>query len=195
MKEVVRKEVLKWLDVGVINPISDSSWVSLVQVVKKNGRTTVIQTESNVLLPSRTVTDWRIFIDYRKINKATRKDHFLLPFLDLMLDQLAGHEYYCFLYGYSGYNQITKSLENQEKTTFTCPYGTFSFQRMLFGLCNALSTFQRYMMATFSQTWSREQLKYLLVTCSSPVAYTLSLYVYIHEAFIILSCYLNSSLT
>ena len=82
MKEVVRKEVLKWLDAGVIYPISDSAWVSLVQVVPKRGGTTMIKTENNILLPSRTIISWRIYIDYRKLNKATRKDHFPLPFLD-----------------------------------------------------------------------------------------------------------------
>ena len=142
MKEVVRKEVLKWLDTRVIYPISDSAWVSPVQVVPKKGRTTIIRTENNVLLPSRTVTGWRICIDYRKLNKATRKDHFPLPFLDQMLDRLAGHEYYCFLDGYSGYNQISIAPEDQKKTTFTCPYGTFAFRRMPFGLCNAPGTFQ-----------------------------------------------------
>ena len=91
MKEVVCKEVLKWLDTEVINPISDSAWVSPVQVVPKKGGTIVIRIENNTLLPSRTVTDWRICIDYRKLNKATRKDHFPLPFLDKMLDRLAGH--------------------------------------------------------------------------------------------------------
>ena len=82
MKEVVRKEVLKWLDAGVICHISKSSWVSPVQVVPKKGGTTVIKTENNILLPPRTITGWRICIDYRELNKATRKDHFLLPFLD-----------------------------------------------------------------------------------------------------------------
>ena len=82
MKEVVRKEVLKWLDAGVIYLISDSAWVSPVQVVPKNGGTTVIKTDNNILLPFRTVTGWRICIDYRKLNKATQKDHFPLPFLD-----------------------------------------------------------------------------------------------------------------
>ena len=155
MKEVVRKEVSKWLDTEVIYPISDSAWVSPVQVVPKKGGTTVIRTENNILLPSRTVTGSRICIDYRKMNKATRKDHFPLPFLDQMLDRLAGHEYYCFLDGYSGYNQISIAPGDQEKTTFTCPYGTFIFLRMPFGLCNAPGTFQRCMMAIFSDMVER----------------------------------------
>ena len=104
MKEVIRKEVLKWLDVGVIYPISDSSWVSPIQVVPKNRGSIVIRTENNAQLPSRTVTRWRIYIDYRKLNKATRKDHFPLLFLGQVLNQLVGHEYYCFLDRYSGYN-------------------------------------------------------------------------------------------
>ena len=66
----------------------------------------MIRIDNNTLLPSRIVTGRRICIDYRKLNKATRKDHFPLSFLDQMLDRLAGHEYYCFLDGYSGYNQI-----------------------------------------------------------------------------------------
>ena len=67
-----------------------------------------------------------------------------------MLDRLVGHSHYCFRNGYSGYNQIVIALEDQEKTTFTCPYGTFAFRRMPFGLCNALATFQKCMMSMFS---------------------------------------------
>ena len=80
-------------------------------------------------------------MDYKKLNKATRKDHFPLPFIDQMLDKLVGKQYYCFLDGYSGYHQIAIVLEDKEKTTFTYPYGTFAFRRMLFGLCNAPATF------------------------------------------------------
>ena len=115
----------------------------------------MIKIANDTLLPSRTVTGWRICIDCRKLNKATRKYHSPLPFLDQMLDRLAGHEYYCFLDGYSGYNQITIAPEDQEKTTFTCIYGTYTFRRMPFGLCNAPSTFQRCMMAIFSDMVER----------------------------------------
>ena len=150
MKEVVRKEVLKWINAGFIYAISDSPWVSPVHVVPKKGGFIVIRNDRNELIPTRTLKGWRICIDYRKLNTATRKDHFPLPFTDQMLDRLAGHHHFCFLDGYSGYNQIAIAPKDQEKTTFTCPYGTFAFRRMPFGLCNAPATFKRCMMSMFS---------------------------------------------
>ena len=124
MKEVVKKEVIKWLDAGIIYPISDSAWVSPIQCVPKKGGITVVANQNNELIPTRTVTGWRICVDYRKLNKATRKDHFPLPFIDQMLDRLSSKAFYYFLDGYSGYNQIAIASEDQHKTTFTCTYGT-----------------------------------------------------------------------
>ncbi|GKB35321.1 reverse transcriptase domain-containing protein [Tanacetum coccineum] len=95
------------------------------------------------------VIGWRVCIDYRKLNDATRKDHFSLPFIDQMLERLSGNEYYYFLDGFSGFFQIPIAPEDQEKTTLTCPYGTFAYRRMAFGLCNALVTFQRCMAVIF----------------------------------------------
>ncbi|GJV71244.1 reverse transcriptase domain-containing protein [Tanacetum coccineum] len=114
--DVIKKEVEKLLDAGLIYPISDSPW------------------SMNRLSYGAT---------------SSRKDHFPLPFMDQMLERLAGNEYYCFLDGFSGYFQIPIDPNDQEKTTFTCPYGTFAYRRMPFGLCNAPGTFQRCMMAIF----------------------------------------------
>ena len=150
MKEVVKKEVLKLLDVGVIYPIADSKWVSPTQVVPKKSGVTVVANEHNELIPTRVTSGWRVCIDYRKLNAGTRKDHFPLPFVDQMMERVAWHEFYCFLDRYSGYNQIEIALEDQEKTMFTCPFGTFAFRKMPFGLCNAPRTFQRCMMRIFS---------------------------------------------
>ncbi|GJX11371.1 reverse transcriptase domain-containing protein [Tanacetum coccineum] len=147
--EVIKKEVLKLLDAGMIYPISDSPWVSPVHCVPKKGGITVVANEENELIPTHLVTGWRVCIDYRKLNEATQKDHFLLPFMDQIVERLAGNEFYCFLDGFSGYFQIPIDPQDQEKTTFTCPYGTFAYRRMPFGLCNAPDTFQRCIVAIF----------------------------------------------
>ncbi|GJR35089.1 reverse transcriptase domain-containing protein [Tanacetum coccineum] len=99
---------------------------------------TVVENEDNELIPTSLVTGWSVCIDYRKLNDATRKDHFPLPFMDQMLERLAGNEYYCFLDGFSGYFQIPIDPQDQEKTTFTCPYGRFAYRRMPFGFMSLL---------------------------------------------------------
>ncbi|RDY13832.1 Retrovirus-related Pol polyprotein, partial [Mucuna pruriens] len=119
--DVVKKEVTKLLAAGIIYPISDSQWNRL-----------------------------RVCIDYRRLNQATRKDHFPLPFIDQMLEKIVGKSHYYFLDGFSGYMQIHIAPKDQHKTTFTCPFGTFAYTRTPFGLCNAPSTFQCCMMSIFS---------------------------------------------
>ena len=150
MKEVVIKEVLKWLNAGFIYAISYSPWESPIHVVPKKGGFTVIKNEKNELIPTRTITRWRVCIDYIKLNTATINDQYPLPFIDQKLEKLARHPHYCFLDGYFGYNQIAIAPKDQEKTTFTCPYDTFAFIRMSFGLCNAPATNERCMMSMFS---------------------------------------------
>ncbi|CAN6691813.1 unnamed protein product [Malus baccata var. baccata] len=121
MMEVVKNEIIKLLDCGVIYPISNSQWVSPVQVIPKISGVTVVKNEENELVPTHIQTGW-----------------------------LAGYAFYYFLDGYSGYNQIVIAPEDQENTTFTCPFGTFAYRHMSFGLCNAPATFQRCMVSIFS---------------------------------------------
>jgi hypothetical protein len=155
MKEVVKNNVIKLLDNGIIYPISDSKWVSPTQVVPKKSGVTVITNEKNELIPTSTIIGWHKCIDYKKLNSMTRKDHFPLPFMNQILERVTGYEFYCFLDGYSGYNQIEIPLEDQEKTTFTCPLGTFVYRRMPFRLYNAQATFQRCMLSIFSDMVER----------------------------------------
>ncbi|CAM8956459.1 unnamed protein product [Rhodiola kirilowii] len=150
MMEIVRKEIQKLLDADVIYPISDSQWVSPVHLVPKKSGITVEEDAEGNMVTTRIKNGWRMCIDYRKLNAVTRKDHFPLPFIDQMLDRLAGKPYFCFLDGFSGYNQVPIAPEDQENTTFTCPFGTFAFRRMSFGLCNAPGTFQRVVTSIFS---------------------------------------------
>ena len=128
LKEVVRKEVIKLLDNGIIYSISDSKCVSPIQVIPKKRSLTVVQNEKNDLMPTRAIIGWRICIDYRKLNKATRKDHFPLPFIDQVIERLANFSYFCYLDGLSDFYQIPIHPEDQAKTIFTCAYGTFAFR-------------------------------------------------------------------
>ena len=128
----MKEEIHKLLDARFIYPIFDSQWVSpLMLVPKKDGR-------------------WHICIDYRELNKSTLKYYFPLPFIDQVLDTLAGKKYFSFLDGFSGYNQIQIAPEDQDKNTFTCPWGTFSYNVLPFSLCNALATFQSAVLAIFA---------------------------------------------
>ena len=124
--------------------------MSPIQVVPNKSGITVIKNERNELIPTRVQNNWRVCIDYRRLNQATQKDHFPLPFIDQMLERLAGKTHYCFLDDFSGYFHIWISPEDQHKSTFTCPFGTFAYKRMPFGLCNALGTFQRCIISIFS---------------------------------------------
>eukprot|EP00253_Pinus_taeda_P009033 PITA_09033 len=132
LREIVKEELQKLLNAGFIYPISDSEWVSpLVIIPKKNGK-------------------WRVCVDYRALNKATQKDHFPLPFIDQVLDNLDGKKFFSFLDGFSGYNQIRIAPQDKDKTTFTSPWGTFAYRVLPFGLCNAPATFQRAVIGIFS---------------------------------------------
>ena len=141
MQEVVRDEVLKLLQAGFIYPLSDSTWVSPTQVVPNKSGVTTVSNEKGEEIPTHLTTSLRVCIDYKRLNEVTRKDHFPLPFMDQLLKRISGHPFYCFLDGYSGYFQIKIVVEDQEKTTFTCPFGTYAYRRMPFSLCNAPTTF------------------------------------------------------
>ncbi|CAM6113035.1 unnamed protein product [Calypogeia fissa] len=133
---MVKEEIDRLLEAGIIYPMLNSEWVSPIVIVpkktKKDGKPKI-----------------RVCQDFRKLNDATLKDFYPLPFMNIVLDIVAGHEVYSFLDGYLGYNQIWIKKEDQAKTAFTTEWGIFAFRRMPFGLCNAPGMFQRLMMNIF----------------------------------------------
>ncbi|KAJ7949905.1 Retrovirus-related Pol polyprotein [Quillaja saponaria] len=122
MMEVVKAEILKFLDAGVIYPILDGKWVSPIHMVPKKTGITVVQNKDDELVPVRVQSGWRMYVDYRKLNQESCKDFFPLPFMNQMLERLASKSFYCFLDGYNGFNHIVIAPEDREKTTFTCPF-------------------------------------------------------------------------
>ena len=132
VKDIVKDEIQKLLNVRFIYPISDSKWLS-----------------SLVVVPMKVIGKWIICVDFWELNKSTLKDDFPLPLIDQILDTLFGKKYFSFLYGYSRYNQILITPEDQYKTTFTCLWGTYAYRVLRFGLCNAPATFQRGVIGIF----------------------------------------------
>ena len=129
--------------------------MSPTPVVPKKSGVTTVHSEKGEKIPTRLTTGWRVCIDYRRLNEVLRKDHFPLPFMDQLLERISGYPFYCFLDGYSGYFQIEIAAEDQEKKIFTCPFSTYAYRRMPFGLCNALATFQRCMLSIFNNLVER----------------------------------------
>ena len=124
------------LEAGFIYPVNNSEWISLIVVVLKK-----VGADGKAKI-------W-VCQDFWKLNATTKKDYFLLPFTNIILDPVSGLECYNFLDGFSGYNQVSIWMGDQLKTTFTTEWGTFAFNRMPFGLCNVPRTFQRLMMDIF----------------------------------------------
>lgn len=115
-------------DAYIIYSISDSQWATLVHVVPKKGRMTVVTNKKNKLIPTRTVTSRQVYNEYHKLNDATCKDHFPLTFIDQMIERLSYHLFYFFLDVFSCYSQIPCDPRDQEKTTFTCLSRTFGYR-------------------------------------------------------------------
>nr|GEY70978.1 reverse transcriptase domain-containing protein [Tanacetum cinerariifolium] len=159
--EYVFLEESSFFRVIISSQLSKEKKDKLVSVLKKHkqafawkttdilGGIIVVTKENDELVPTRTVTGWQVCIDYRKLNEATAEDHFPLPFMDQMLERLAGNKYLCFLDGFSRHFQIPINPNDQDKTTFTCPFGTYAYRRIPFGLCNAPATFKWCMLAIF----------------------------------------------
>ena len=146
------QEVLKLLQAGIIYPISDSTWVSPTQAVPNKMGVTTVHNEEGEEIPTCLTTGWRVCIDYRRLNEVTWKDHFTLPFMDQLLERISSYPFYCFLDGYLGYFQIDIAADDQEKTTFTCPFGTYAYGGCLLAFVMPLPHFNDVCLA-FSAIW------------------------------------------
>ena len=134
----IKEEVLKQLEAGFLEVATYPEWIAnIVPVPKKDGRV-------------------RMCVDYRDLNKASPKDDFPLPHIDVLVDNTAGSHRYSFMDGYSGYNQILMHPEDKEKTTFITQWGTFCYRVMPFGLKNAGATYQRAMVVLFHDLIHKE---------------------------------------
>ncbi|GJT00537.1 reverse transcriptase domain-containing protein [Tanacetum coccineum] len=142
--DVIKKEVEKLLDAGLIYPISDSPWVSPIHCVPKKGGITVVKNDDNELIPTRLVTGWRVCIDYRKLNEATRKDHFPLPFMDQMLERLAGNQYYWFPRWLLGLFSYSYRPEGNQEKHLHVPIWKFAYRACLLGYVMHPGTFNMY---------------------------------------------------
>ena len=131
-REALHEEVTKLLEAGFIYPVIESEWVSPVVITpKKNGKL-------------------KVCVDYKPLNSATKRDHYPLPFQDEILNQVAGHEHYSIMDGFSRHFQIPIAEEDQLKTPFITPWGCYAYRQMPFGLMNAYATFQRWMNKVFA---------------------------------------------
>lgn len=140
---LIEREIKKLFDAKIIVPIRFSNWlVNLVPIRKKNG-------------------EIRICIDFRNLNKASLKDNYPLPKMDLIFQNIVGSQRISMLDGFSGYNQILVHPDDQEKTTFTTPWGTLMYAKMPFGLMNAGATFQRAMDIAFAEEKDKSVVVYL----------------------------------